>query len=57
MKNKLSDPLAVQKPNSRFDMRFQNNIEEIDNRMGTLQGQSKMEFARNKFRKDMNKIT
>lgn len=57
---KINDPLSIDRlgePCPRFDMRFQQNIEEIDNGMEEMHSKSKMEFLRNEFRKDVNTLT
>jgi hypothetical protein len=43
--------------NPRFDLNYQSNMLEIDNRLKEPSSHNKMEFLRNRFRSDMNEIS
>jgi len=43
---------------TRFDIHYQKNIQEIDNKVGNvIQSQNKLDYLRKKFRSDINQIT
>ena len=58
MQNKISAPSDHQALNNpRFNLNFQSNIQEIDNKLTQISGQNKLDFFRDKFRKDITTIT
>ena len=57
LKKKIEMPISASKPLTRFDMRFQQNVAEIDNQVQSVATNLKMDFLKTQFQRDMQKIT